>query len=116
MITLEIVSDFSTPCTLTACIHQTFTRIVSQCYTVNCIYLLVVDFLLMSPGDILTAVESGVDVFDSACVLTATENGCAFTFHNSSSDCVENRRENRGATENIAAEPPSHQIDLNDEK
>ncbi|CAI8039086.1 Queuine tRNA-ribosyltransferase accessory subunit 2 [Geodia barretti] len=69
-----------------------------------------------SPGDILTAVESGVDVFDSACVLTATENGCAFTFHNSSSDCVENRRENRGATENIAAEPPSHQIDLNDEK
>ena len=80
-------------------------------YTCFCLVVLV------SPGDILTAVESGVDVFDSACVLTATESGCAFTFHNSrtsSSDCAD-ERENR-ATENIATEPPSHQIDLNDEK
>ena len=69
--------------------------------------------------DVFTAVESGVDVFDGACVLTATENGCAFTFPNSPtsrSHSVAAERENC-ATETTATEfPPAYQIDLNEEK
>jgi hypothetical protein len=32
------------------------------------------------PGDIFSALEHGVDVFDSSCAYSATERGCAVVF------------------------------------
>ena len=82
-------------------------------------YLLLpgVSILLVLPADILTAVESGVDVFDGACVFAASEKGFAFTYQNSwasSSQSVNNSESS--TTEHIARDFPSYQIDLNDEK
>lgn len=73
--------------------------------------------LLMLPADILTAVESGVDVFDGACVFAVSERGCAFTYQNSwaSSPQSVDKRES-STTEHIARDFPSYQIDLNDIK
>lgn len=37
-------------------------------------------FLRYTPGDIFSALERGVDVFDSSCSYSATERGCAVVF------------------------------------
>lgn len=68
-----------------------------------------------------TAVECGVDVFDSACVYTATEKGCAFTYHNkrtmSCSTVVENDSSNSFTnSQTMKNILPSIEIDLNNEK
>jgi queuine tRNA-ribosyltransferase subunit QTRTD1 len=72
-----------------------------------------------TPEDIFAAVECGVDVFDSACVYSATERGCAFTYPNETANLSRSHEE--GSEEDSAAGRaseglPSYEIDLNDVK
>ena len=63
--------------------------------------------------------ESGVDVFDGACVYTATERGCGFTYCNTwSSGSLSEEEEERdySASDDAGREIPPFEIDLNDEK
>ena len=69
--------------------------------------------------DIFTAVECGVDVFDGACVYSATERGCAFTYPNERvnlSRSVEEGGEEDSVAGRASEEIPSYEIDLNDIK
>ena len=60
-----------------------------------------------------------MDVFDSACVYSATERGCAFTYPNETANLSRSHEE--GSEEDSAAGRdseglPSYEIDLNDVK
>ena len=78
-----------------------------------------------TPGDIFTALENGVDVFDSSCVYSATERGCAVVFpleHQACSHQV-GRSEGEGEEEGKAnsdvddrTELRPFEIDLNEER
>lgn len=68
-------------------------------------------------ADIITAVECGVDVFDSSCVYMATERGCAFTYSN---ERINPSRQDEGRDSGTAGdcgmESMPFEIDLNDDK
>ena len=74
----------------------------------------------MSPADIFTAVECGVDVFDSSYIYTATERGYALTYPNESpSDdkCALKEGDRESSPADAAnKELLPFQIDLNDSK
>ena len=70
-------------------VHALHTPCVCVCVCVCCqsnFWSKLICFLL--PADIFTALERGVDVFDSSYCLTAAEKGLALTYHNSLSDAL----------------------------
>ena len=68
--------------------------------------------MLFFPADVFTAIECGVDVFDSACVYAATERGCGLTYPNFSSPL-----DNSDVTSTATSEhTTTSEIDLNDNK
>lgn len=75
-------------------------------------------------GDIFSALESGIDVFDSSCVYSATERGCAMVFPVGHQPCdsyqvssgPESEGERGGKANNEVAEVQPFEIDLNEER
>ena len=68
--------------------------------------------MFYSAGEIFTAVEGGVDVFDGSYPYTITERGCALTFPHQLP--VHHTQEAGGVARRT--EPRPFQIDLKDEK
>lgn len=88
--------------------------------------------MLYIPGDIFSALEQGVDVFDGSCAYSATERGCAVVFppvedqaQGSTSRKVSGGPKSKGEEEGKAdyeeaadsgAEVQPFEIDLNEER
>ena len=81
--------------------------------------------MLFFSEDVFTAVECGVDVFDSACVYAATERGCALTYPNTSLNCPSSSSSSSSSVDDgdsdedsvaTRTDIPSTEIDLNDTK
>ena len=70
-------------------------------------------------GDIFTALENGVDVFDSSCVYSATERGCGVVFpiepQTQAQQLLEGREEKPSGVHD-RVELSLFEIDLNEER
>lgn len=94
-------------------------------YDKNLFHILIYVLCMCVSVDIFSALENGVDVFDSSCVYSATERGCAVVFpikHKAQRQKLIQQLEKQGEGDRVDDDdgecdtPLPLEIDLNEER